>query len=73
MDYRVHRLQRFREDLQDARFSGIQSFTDQNGERVVYRTQSEIERAIAALDIELAGLQGQRKPAVVYLNTHKGV
>lgn len=73
MDWRVQRLLRFREDLQDARFSGIQSFTDQTGERVVYRTQNEIERAIAALDVELAALQNARKPSILYLSTSKGI
>ena len=73
MDLRVYRLHQFREQLQDARFSGVQSITDQNGERVVYRTQAEIERAIAALDVELAALQNARKPSILYLSTSKGV
>lgn len=73
MDLRVYRLQEYRDQLQDARFSGVQSITDQNGERLVYRTQAEIERAIAALDVELAALQNARKPSILYLSTSKGV
>lgn len=77
MEFRVFRLKEYREKLQDARFSGIQSFTDQNGERVVYRSQAEIELAIAALDIELAALQNAlqntRKPSILYLSTSKGI
>lgn len=72
MDYRVFRLQEYREQLQDARFSGVQSITDQNGERLVYRSQAEIERAIAALDSEIAQLQRGRM-ALIRLQTSKGV
>lgn len=68
----VQRLQEYREQLQDARFSGVQSITDQNGERLVYRSQAEIERAIAALDSEIAQLQRGRM-ALIRLQTSKGV
>ena len=71
-EYRVQRLQEYRDQLQDARFSGVQSFTDQNGERLVYRSQAEIERAIAALDSEIAQLQRGRM-ALIRLQTSKGV
>lgn len=68
----VQRLQEYRDQLQDARFSGVQSITDQNGERLVYRSQAEIERAIAALDSEIAQLQRGRM-ALIRLQTSKGV
>lgn len=71
-EYRVQRLQEYRDQLQDARFSGVQSITDQNGERLVYRSQAEIERAIAALDSEIAQLQRGRM-ALIRLQTSKGV
>ena len=71
-EYREQRLQEYRDQLQDARFSGVQSITDQNGERLVYRSQAEIERAIAALDSEIAQLQRGRM-ALIRLQTSKGV
>ncbi|AMY70912.1 phage head-tail joining protein [Frigidibacter mobilis] len=66
-------LQAFRERLLDARFQGIQSVTDQNGERIVYRSDAELSGAITALDREIAALQAGRKSAIVYINAHKGV
>ncbi|AXQ95683.1 hypothetical protein LV780_17035 [Cereibacter azotoformans] len=68
----VTRLREYRDQLQDARFSGVRSFTDQNGESVQYRSQAEIERAIAALDSEIAQLQRGRM-ALVRLQTSKGL
>ena len=68
----VSELREYRDKLQDARFSGVQSITDQNGEKLVYRTQAEIERAIAALDSEIAQLQRGRM-ALIRLQTSKGV
>ncbi|RNF33715.1 phage head-tail joining protein [Paracoccus methylarcula] len=53
-------LQAYRERLLETRYSGIRSLTDQNGEQVHYRSQSEIERAIAALDAEIAALTSGR-------------
>ncbi|AUM72922.1 phage head-tail joining protein [Paracoccus jeotgali] len=72
MDGRVYRLHQFREELQDARFSSVRSFTDSNGESVQYRSQAEIERAIAALDSEIAQLQRGRM-ALIRLQTSKGL
>lgn len=71
--FRAYALEQYREQLQDARFSGVQSLTDQNGERVVFRSQAEIERAVAAIDAELRALQQPRQPSVRYLATSKGV
>lgn len=65
-------LRRFRDDLQGARFSGVQSLTDQNGERIVYRSQAEIERAIAAIDSEIAALT-RRRSSLIHLHPSKGL
>jgi hypothetical protein len=73
MAYTLSDLQAFRDRLLEARFDGVQSVTDQNGERIVYRSDSEMAGALAALDRELAALRGGRNSAIVYLNTHKGV
>lgn len=62
----------YRRALQDARFSGIRTVRDQNGEEVTYRSQSEIERAIAALDSEIATLQRGRS-SIIRPMTSKGL
>lgn len=68
----VTKLREYREQLQDARFSGVRSFTDSNGEAVAYRSQAEIERAIAAIDSEIATLQRGRS-ALIRMQTSKGL
>lgn len=64
-------LRRYRDDLQDARFSGVRTVRDSNGEEITYRSQSEIERAIAAIDSEIASLS-RRRSSLIYLQTSKG-
>lgn len=66
------KLAAYREQLQDSRFSGVRSFTDSNGESVTYRSQREIELAIAALDSEIATMQRGRA-ALIRLQTSKGL
>ncbi|WP_406735966.1 phage head-tail joining protein [Thioclava sp. GXIMD4215] len=68
----VTKLREYREQLQDARFSGVRSLTDQNGEAVQYRSQAEIERAIAAIDAEIATLTRGRQ-TLIRLQTSKGL
>ncbi|WP_151719327.1 phage head-tail joining protein [Gemmobacter serpentinus] len=68
----VQSLREHREKLQDARFSGVRTFTDSNGESVTYRSQSEIERAIAAIDSEIFNLQRGRN-ALIRLQSSKGL
>lgn len=69
---RVARLLQFREALQDARFSGVRTVRDSNGEEVTYRSQAEIEQAIVALDREMAALRG-RTPGRIRILTSKGL
>lgn len=68
----VTKLREYREKLQDSRFSGVRTFTDSNGESVTYRSQAEIERAIAAIDSEINHLQRGRA-ALIRLQTSKGL
>ncbi|PYF11018.1 hypothetical protein C8J30_103113 [Rhodobacter viridis] len=68
----VETLREYRDKLQEARFSGLRTLRDQNGEEITYRSQGEIERAIAALDSEIARLQRGRL-ALVRLQTSKGL
>ncbi len=68
----IQTLREFREKLQDSRFSGVRSFIDSNGESVTYRSQAEIERAIAAIDSEINHLQRGRA-ALIRLQSSKGL
>lgn len=65
-------LMLYRRRLEDARFSGVRTITDSNGESVTYRSQSEIERAIQAIDAELRSLRHPRR-GVAYMQMSKGV
>jgi len=65
-------LTSMRARLFDARMSGIREVQDQNGERIVYRSDSEMARAMAALDAEIAGVAS--KPAsTIHFKTSKGL
>ena len=65
-------LIRFRDDLKAARYSGVLTFRDQNGELVTYKTDSEMARALAALEAEIAA--GAKRPAsTILFRTSKGL
>lgn len=68
----LSQLQKWRDDLQDARFSGVRTVRDSNGEEITYKSDSEMRAALAALDSEIAALQ--RKPTgFVRVQTSKGL
>lgn len=66
------KLRDYREKLQDARFSGIRTVRDSNGEEVTYRSQGEMERAITAIDAEISQLQ-QKRLSIIRFQTSKGL
>lgn len=65
-------LHEWRERLMDARFSGIRSVRDSNGEEVTYRSNAELASALAALDAEIQRLAHLR-PSTFMFNTSKGL
>ena len=65
-------LQEWRDRLKDARYSGVRSVQDSNGERVEYRSDSELARALAAVESEIAGASIPRR-SIIYPLTSKGV
>jgi hypothetical protein len=65
-------LIRFRDDLRRARFNGIREVQDQNGERIVYRSDTELARALAAVEAEIAGAVS-RPANTIRFRTSKGV
>lgn len=66
------KLRQHRDALEGVRYSGTRSIRDSNGQEVVYRSQGEIERAIAALDSEIAALT-RRRSSLIHLQTSKGL
>lgn len=65
-------LNTWRDRLQDARFSGVREVQDSNGEKVTYRSDSELSRALAALDSEISA--ASNRPAnTIQFQTSKGV
>ena len=69
----VASLTDLRESLIAARLSGVLEFRDSNGERIVYRSDAEMARAIEAADREIARLSGTAQPRTIYFQTSKGV
>lgn len=65
-------LRRHREQLEHIRYSGTRSVRDSNGQEIQYRSQGEIERAIAAIDSEIAALT-RRRHSLIHLQTSKGI
>lgn len=65
-------LQDWRDRLKDARYSGVRRVRDSNGEEVEYRSDSELSRALAAVESEIAGAARPR-PSIIYPLTSKGV
>ena len=69
----VESLTSLRENLVAARLSGVLEFRDSNGERIVYRSDAEMARAIEAADREIARLSGTAQPRTIHFKTSKGV
>jgi hypothetical protein len=70
---RLQSLQKSRERLQDARFQGVLTFRDQNGEQVTYKTDAEMAAALKALDAEIARLEGRAPASTIHFRTNKGI
>ena len=65
-------LQEWRDRLIESRYNGLRSVRDSNGESVEYKTDSELARALAALESEIAGAARPRQ-SIIYPLTSKGV
>lgn len=65
-------LLRFRDTLKAARYGGARRFRDQNGEEVEYRSDSELARALAALEAEISAASA-RPPTAYIIRTSKGL
>ena len=70
---RIYFLRVARDRLQDARFQGVLTFRDQNGELVTYKSDSEMAAALKAIDVEIARLRNQTPASTILFRTSKGL
>lgn len=70
---RVYVLRTARNKLQDARFQGVLTYRDQNGELVTYKSDSEMTAALKAIDAEVARLGNQSPASTILFRTSKGI
>ena len=68
----VAELQAMRAALVAARSRGVREFRDQNGEHVVFKSDGEMARALAALDAEIAGASARPANTILF-KTSKGI
>ena len=68
----LERMQALLTALQEARFAGLRSVS-YDGKTVDYRSVAEIDRAIEALDREIAAAEGRRIVRQVRVTTTKGL
>lgn len=68
----VAELQTMRADLLVARAGGVRRYRDQNGEEVEYRSDTEMARALAALDAEISA-QTVRPAKTIHFHMSKGL
>lgn len=68
----VAELQSMRAALVAARARGVRRYRDSSGEEVEYRSDSEMSRALAALDAEIAGTM-TRPANTILFKTSKGI
>ncbi|TCM85170.1 phage head-tail joining protein [Rhodovulum steppense] len=65
-------LTEWRTRLQESRYGGLREVRDSNGESVFYKSDSEMARALAAIDAEIESMH--RRPASRILpQTSKGL
>ena len=66
-------LQAARDALLKARAGAVREYQDQNGERVAYKSDGEMARALAALDAEIAAAAKRPPSNQIRFQTSKGV
>lgn len=62
-------LETMRENLIRARLGGLREVRDQNGEAVTYKSDREMQSAIASIDSEIARLQSNTVKQVRFTTT----
>lgn len=57
----------------EARLGGVREFRDQNGETVVYKSDSEMAAAIRAADAAIGSMRSGRTSNTILFRTSKGL
>ncbi|QGZ94876.1 phage head-tail joining protein [Terricaulis silvestris] len=65
-------LQTLRDALIRARLGGVREIEDQNGERIAYKSDAEMARAIADVETRIAQLQGGTVNVIRFNNSKFG-
>lgn len=68
----VFQLQAYADKLRDARYRGIRSVRDENGEEITFRSDKELEQAIRSVESEISREMHDRL-TTAYINTSKGL
>ena len=68
----VSQLREWRDRLQESRFSGARAVQDSNGEKIEYKSDAEMARALASIDSEIARLQNSRA-SIIRFQSSKGL
>ncbi|WP_429816387.1 phage head-tail joining protein [Ensifer sp. B1-9] len=68
----LQQLQAWRDALFKARLQGVREFRDQTGETVVYKSDAEMARALAAADAAIAAAQAKPVNTILF-KTSKGI
>jgi hypothetical protein len=66
-------LQKLRAALVAARANGLREVRDATGETVVYKSDSEMRAALASIDAEIRAVTRGQRPAVIGVQTSKGL
>lgn len=66
-------LRTLRAALVAARSNGLREVRDATGETIVYKSDAEMARALAALDAEILAQAVGHRPATMHVRTSKGL
>jgi hypothetical protein len=67
-----HDIQHLLDALIEARLGGIREVVDQNGEKITYKSDTEMSAAIAFAQKQIAAFN-QATPKTIVFSTHKGL
>lgn len=68
----LRELKQWRDSLIELRLKGIREIEDQNGERIVYKSDSEMAAAIRAVEQQIVSF-AHRIPHTIILKSSKGL
>jgi hypothetical protein len=67
-----HQIQHLLDALISARLGGVREVVDQNGEKLTYKSDSEMANAIAFAEKQIAAFN-RATPKTIVFSTHKGI